>query len=81
MPSPACGSREVKPLVQVTQPAALGPGLEPTQPGEQKLLCADVGSAFGSERPLCAAEPGRRGSGSEMPHALPGLRAEQVKRR
>lgn len=27
------------------------------------------------------AEPGRRGSGSEMPSELPGLHAEQVKRR
>lgn len=47
-PSPAHRPREVKSLVQVTRLAVLGPGPEPTQAKEQKLLCADIG-------PVCVA--------------------------
>lgn len=71
----------MKSLVQVTQLAAPGPGPEPAQSKEQKRLYADIGSVFGLKRPFRVTEPGRRGSGSKTPHKLPGLRAEQVKRR
>lgn len=80
-PSPACGPREVQSLVQGAQLAGLGPGPEPAQSKEQELLYADIGSVFGLKRPFRVTEPGRHGSGSKTPHQLPGLRAEQVKRR
>lgn len=70
----------MKSLVQVTQLAVLGWAWSPLVK-EQKLLCADISSVFGLKRPFRVAEPGRCGSGSKTPHELPGLRAEQVKRR